>query len=502
MPEDRLIEVNNVTKKFPGVVALQDVSFDLKEGEVHALVGENGAGKSTLIKILSGAIQKTKGEVKFQGNTVSHNNPKNAMNLGIATIYQEFNLIPYLDVAENIYMGKFPIKNKITKSINKSEIYQKTEELFNTLEVDIKPDSLIKDLGVAQQQMVEIAKALSIDAKVYIMDEPTAALSGKEIDELLRVVNKLKNNGTGILYISHRLEEVFEIADRVTVLRDGKKIGTNNVDDVDKDDLIKMMVGTDLGNIFPDMTNRTFSEQKTALEVQNLTKEGIFKDININVKKGEIVGIGGLVGSKRTEVARAIFGADSYDEGNITLNDSEINHGDPFNSVKKGLCYLPEDRKELGLVLISSVKDNIALPSIPFNSKLGIVNDSFFESKVQEYVDKLNIRTPNIQQECKSLSGGNQQKVVIAKWLVTECDVFIFDEPTRGIDIGAKQEIYGLIKELANQGAAVIMISSELPEIVNLPDRVYVMRNGSIVQELDREKATKERILSYAFMED
>jgi len=502
LPEDRLIEVNNVTKKFPGVVALQDVSFDLKEGEVHALVGENGAGKSTLIKILSGAIQKTKGEVKFQGNTVSHNNPKNAMNLGIATIYQEFNLIPYLDVAENIYMGKFPIKNKITKSINKSEIYQKTEELFNTLEVDIKPDSLIKDLGVAQQQMVEIAKALSIDAKVYIMDEPTAALSGKEIDELLRVVNKLKNNGTGILYISHRLEEVFEIADRVTVLRDGKKIGTNNVDDVDKDDLIKMMVGTDLGNIFPDMTNRTFSEQKTALEVQNLTKEGIFKDININVKKGEIVGIGGLVGSKRTEVARAIFGADSYDEGNITLNDSEINHGDPFNSVKKGLCYLPEDRKELGLVLISSVKDNIALPSIPFNSKLGIVNDSFFESKVQEYVDKLNIRTPNIQQECKSLSGGNQQKVVIAKWLVTECDVFIFDEPTRGIDIGAKQEIYGLIKELANQGAAVIMISSELPEIVNLPDRVYVMRNGSIVQELDREKATKERILSYAFMED
>lgn len=498
--EGFILKVEGITKRFPGVLALDNISFDLKPGEVHVLLGENGAGKSTLIKILSGAYKYDKGKIFIDGKEEKFNNTQHAMELGIATCYQEFNLIPYLSVAENMFLGRFPkFKNNIVPVIDKLKMQKESQKVVDSMGINLDVKKSVNKLGVAQKQMVEIAKSLLMNAKIYILDEPTAVLGKNEIDELFRVINSLKLKGCGIIYISHRLEELPIIGDRVTVLRDGKKISTNQIKNTTVDKLIEMMVGVRIENIFPKV-NTTISRE--LLRVENLCKEEIFKDININVKAGEIVGIAGLVGSKRTEVARSIFGADKISSGKIFFDGEEVKITAPRKAVSIGICYLPEDRKELGLVLGMSVKDNISLPSVSKHTKGLVINDNILKTTATAFVKKLGIKTPSLQQKVKNLSGGNQQKIVIAKWLASGCKVFIFDEPTRGIDVKAKIEVYNLMNDIIKKGAGIIMISSEMIEIVNMCDRAYVMSNGKIRVELLKEKLSQENILKYEFYTD
>ncbi len=493
-----LIETKGVWKRFPGVVALENIDFELRSGEVHVLLGENGAGKSTLIKILSGAYCMDEGKLFINGKETVLSNTQQAIHLGIATCYQEFNLIPYLTVAENIYLGRFPLKSgSPIPLINKKKMVREAENIIKTMDVDLNPLAIVNTLGVAQQQMVEIAKSLSMNAKIYIMDEPTAVLSNKELDELFKVINKLRDSGAGIIYISHRLEELPVIGDRVTVMRDGKKIGTTDIKGVSIENLIEMMVGRTLEQTFPKID---VPVGKELLRTESISRGNIFKDINIKLHAGEIVGIAGLVGSKRTEVVRAIFGADKISSGKIYIDSRCIRLSHPKVAVKNGISLLPEDRKQQGLVLIHSVKDNITLPSIKTYCRSKVINELKVQSKAKEYVEKLDIKTPSIMQKTKNLSGGNQQKVVIAKWLASGCKIFLFDEPTRGIDVGAKSEVYMLMMEIIRQGGGIIMVSSEMPEVVNMCNRVYVMHQGRICAHLVKEKISQENILRYALM--
>ncbi|MEN3189078.1 MAG: sugar ABC transporter ATP-binding protein [Atribacterota bacterium] len=491
--EENILKFENLTKRFPGVLALDNVSFSIKRGEVHALVGENGAGKSTLIKIVTGVYQRTSGEVIFDGKPVHFLTPHEALQNGIAAIYQEFNLIPALTVAENIFMGHhFTRRNFL---VDWGKMREEARKLMEFLNVDIDVDAIVRDLGVAKKQVVEIAKALSLNARVLIMDEPTATLAQREIEGLFRIIRFLKEKGVTVIYISHRLEEIYEVCDRVTVLRDGRYVGTHNVGEVEVDDIIRMMVGKDVVEKFPRVTHRVGEE---VLRVEGLTRHGVLENISFSVRRGEILGIAGMVGSGRTELLRAIYGLDPVDGGRIYVKGKEVRIHSPLEAINHGIALLPEERKTQGLVLLLSVLDNLGLPLLPSLSQRGFVDDRKLTTVAQRMVNHMNIKTPSLAQKTMYLSGGNQQKVVLGKWFARNCDIYLFDEPTRGIDVGAKIEIYHLMNTLIERGSAIVMVSSELPEVLAMSDRILVMREGRVMGQLLREEATKEAILQLA----
>ncbi|HAM6182088.1 TPA: sugar ABC transporter ATP-binding protein [Escherichia coli] len=497
---ETFLQMKHITKRFPGVLALNDVQFTLRRGEVHALLGENGAGKSTLMKILSGVYQPDEGEIIFEDKPVSFSDPLSAQNVGITIIHQEFNLFPELTVEENIFIGReFCKKNRWR--LDEKQQRQATIEILQKLNLAIKPDTLVADLTVAQQQMVEIAKAISVNARILIMDEPTAALTETEIESLFRVTRLLKEQGTGIVYISHRLEELALIADRATVMRDGQYISTVDYECVKISDLIAMMVGRDLGNIYP--RREAMQQRIPVLEVNGLTRKGVLNDINFTLYRGEILGFAGLMGAGRTELARAIFGADSIDSGTLKLNGKETVIKDISDAIQQGISYLTEDRKKEGLVLNLSVERNIMLGNYPeYSDRFGNIDSRRCQQTSEEQVKALRIKTPNLEQAALNLSGGNQQKIIIARWVCKDTDILIFDEPTRGIDVGAKLEIYELMNRLVAKGKSIIMISSELPEVLGMCDRILVMRSGRITGELSAKEATQEKIMQYATLED
>ncbi|MEW9788147.1 sugar ABC transporter ATP-binding protein [Escherichia coli] len=497
---ETFLQMKHITKRFPGVLALNDVQFTLRRGEVHALLGENGAGKSTLMKILSGVYQPDEGEIIFEDKPVSFSDPLSAQNVGITIIHQEFNLFPELTVEENIFIGReFCKKNRWR--LDEKQQRQATIEILQKLNLAIKPDTLVADLTVAQQQMVEIAKAISVNARILIMDEPTAALTETEIESLFRVTRLLKEQGTGIVYISHRLEELALIADRATVMRDGQYISTVDYECVKISDLIAMMVGRDLGNIYP--RREALQQRIPVLEVNGLTRKGVLNDINFTLYRGEILGFAGLMGAGRTELARAIFGADSIDSGTLKLNGKETVIKDISDAIQQGISYLTEDRKKEGLALNLSVERNIMLGNYPeYSDRFGNIDSRRCQQTSEEQVKALRIKTPNLEQATLNLSGGNQQKIIIARWVCKDTDILIFDEPTRGIDVGAKLEIYELMNRLVAKGKSIIMISSELPEVLGMCDRILVMRSGRITGELSAKEATQEKIMQYATLED
>lgn len=497
---ETFLQMSHITKRFPGVLALSNVDFSLRRGEVHALLGENGAGKSTLMKILSGVYQPDEGNIVFEDQPVSFSSPLSAQQAGITIIHQEFNLFPELTVEENIFIGREFCKNNRWR-LDEKQQRQAATEILQKLNLNISPDTLVADLTVAQQQMVEIAKAISVNAKILIMDEPTAALTETEIESLFQVTRLLKSQGTGIVYISHRLEELALIADRATVMRDGQYIDTVDYDAVNISDLIAMMVGRDLGNIYP--RREAQAHLTPVLEVSGLTRKGVLNNIDFTLYRGEILGFAGLMGAGRTELARAIFGADPIDAGTIKLNGNVTVIKDIPDAIKQGISYLTEDRKKEGLALGLSVERNIMLGNYPeYSDRYGNVDSKRCQSTSQEQVSALRIKTPHLEQAALNLSGGNQQKIIIARWVCKDTDILIFDEPTRGIDVGAKLEIYELMNRLVAKGKSIIMISSELPEVLGMCDRILVMRNGRITGELTSDDATQEKIMQYATLED
>lgn len=495
--ENDLIQMKGIEKSFPGVKALDKCEFNLKKGEVHALVGENGAGKSTLMKVLTGVHTEDAGEIIHKGKKVKINNPKKAQDLGISIIYQELNLMPHLTVAENVFIGREEKKNKIF--VDKKKLNKKTQDFLDMLNINLDPKAKVNDLTVAKQQMVEIIKALSYKSEVLIMDEPTAALTDTEIEDLFRIVKRLRKDGVGIIYISHRLEELKQITDRITVMRNGKYIDTVNTKEAEIDDIIQMMVGRE---VYETSNNKTIKNtNEVILEVKNLKREGVFRDISFKLKKGEILGMSGLVGAGRTEVARAIFGADKIDAGEIYVHGKKVDIDSPSKSVEVGIGYLSEDRKRYGLALGRDVATNIVLSNMgEYTNKFGFMKENKINKFAQNQVEQLRIKTPSLKQDVKNLSGGNQQKVVIGKWLNRDSEILIFDEPTRGIDVGAKNEIYKLLNNLVEEGKSIIMISSELPEILRMSHRILVMCEGDLTGKLNIEEATKEKIMKFATM--
>jgi ribose transport system ATP-binding protein len=496
MTDGPVLEMRHIRKTFPGVVALDDVDFELRRGEVHILLGENGAGKSTLMKILSGAYQKSDGQIVLDGAEVEIKNPKHAQTLGISTIYQEFNLISHLPIGENIFLGREPVR--FGGLIDQGAILLEAKKALNGLGLALDPRRLVKDLRVAEQQMVEVAKALSLDARILIMDEPTAALTEHEISELFDTIRRLKKNGVAIVYISHRMEELFEIGDRVTVLRDGRSVGTYDVREMSKSELIRLMVNRELTELFPKVHTTRGPE---VLRVEGLCTKSGLKDISFSLHKGEVLGVAGLLGAGRTELARAIFGLDKISSGSIYVNGVAQKMSSPRAAIKSGIGFLTEDRKSQGLVLPLSVERNLCLSSVDKFSRWGIMNSREERKEAGRYVEDLRIKTPSLDQKVVFLSGGNQQKVVLSKWLCSQAEVFIFDEPTRGVDVGAKAEIYQLMNRLTASGVAIMMISSELLEVLGMSDRVMVMRGGRIAGEFSDGEYTQERILQCALGE-
>ncbi|SIR52765.1 sugar ABC transporter ATP-binding protein [Halanaerobium kushneri] len=493
MAKQKVLEMKNITKTFPGVKALDKVNFSLEKGEVHALLGENGAGKSTLMKVLNGIHKRDEGEIIVKGEPVEFENTKEAQNAGLAIIHQELELIPYLNVAENIFLGR---EERNGVFINYKKLYQQTEEVLDLLGVNIDPRAQIKDLNIGSQQMVEIAKAVSQDADILVMDEPTSSLTNQEIEILFELIERLKEQEIAIVYISHRLEEVFEICDRVTVLRDGQFVGEVKTSETNEDELIKMMVGRTIEDRFPEMN---FAPADEILRVKNLSVPDQIVNASFSLKKGEILGIAGLMGSGRTELAKAIFGVFKEKTGEIFYRGNRLKINSPADAIDNGIYYLSEDRKEEGLILGLSVADNISISVLKTILNANTFIDSAAEKELAEkYIKDLNIKTPSEKQLVKNLSGGNQQKVVISKLLSTRPEVVIFDEPTRGIDVGAKREIYNLMQDLIDEGVAVILISSELPEILNLSNRILVMHEKEIMGELDAAEADQEAIMKLA----
>lgn len=498
MPET-ILEMKNIDKRFSGVHALKSVSFDLRAGEVHALMGENGAGKSTLMKVLTGIHTMDDGEITLFGNKVKFTDISQSQQAGISMIHQELNMMNHLTVAQNIYIGREPlIKNFY---IDDKKMEEDAKKLFDKIGVDIDPSVTLGTLTVGKQQMVEIAKAVSHDSKLLILDEPTAALTQTEVDELFAIMNDLRDKGIGMIYISHRMDEINRISDRITVMRDGEYVGTLNTKETTKDEIVKMMVGRVVYGDKKEVSNVP-DNAPVVLEVKNLCSGNTIKNVSFKLKKGEILGFSGLMGAGRTEVARAIFGADRYDSGEIFINGKKVAINEPFTAVKHGICYLSEDRKQYGLMLNKSISENTVLSSLDKFIKFGWINDKKIARESKKYNEKLRTKTPSMEQLLKNLSGGNQQKVIIARWLMKDSDIFIFDEPTRGIDIGAKSEIYDLIEDLAANGKSIIMISSELSEVQRLSDRVVVMCEGRITTELDIADATQEEIMKYATMRE
>lgn len=488
-----IVELENVSKSFPGVKALDDVTFNLKSGEVLALLGENGAGKSTLMKILSGVYTKDSGVMKIFGEEVEDMDPVKAQELGVAIIHQELNMCNHLTVAENIFLGREIIKRGV---LAEKEMNHEAKKILDRLNVDIDPNTLVGDLSVSKQQMVEIAKALSTNAKILIMDEPTSALTSNEIEELFKIINKLKSEGHGIVYISHRLEELAHIVDRVMILRDGQYITSLNYKDTNLDEIISYMVGREITEKFPRIETK---RGKKILEVENLNSGKDVRDISFSLYEGEIVGISGLVGAGRTETTRVLFGVDPKDSGKVYIDGKEVEIKKPMDSINAGMVLVPEDRKKDGLCTKLSIKDNISLPNLDLlSSKLGVINRKKEQDLTEKTVKDLDIRLANVDSDAEGLSGGNQQKIVVGKWLARNSKVVMFDEPTRGIDVAAKVEIYNLMNELKRNGIGVLFVSSELPEILGMSDRILVMADGKITKELDIEDATQDKILRYA----
>lgn len=490
-----ILKVAGISKGFPGVQALKDVHLEVYPGEVLVLVGENGAGKSTLMKILSGIYAKDEGTITFRGEEVELTSPLQAQQLGVTIIHQEMNLMPDLTVAQNIYIGREP---KIGPFLSEAQLNRQTVELLDRLGIDLDPRQLVGELTVAKQQMVEIAKALSFDAKVLIMDEPTSALTDSEVETLFVLISQLRERGTGIVYISHRMDELRRLADRVTVLRDGSYIGSLEKSQISIPKIIEMMVGRHIDE-GARPTAREHLGDPVVLDVAGLSTRSLLKDVSFQLHKGEILGFAGLMGAGRTETARAIIGADARDGGTVTIGGRPARIRQPADAVRLGVGYLSEDRKLLGLMLEQSVTFNTVIASLSsYANAIGWMRDGKAKTQTKEYVKTLRVKTPSVNQMVKLLSGGNQQKVVIAKWLLRDCDILIFDEPTRGIDVGAKEEIYRLMHQLAADGKSIIVISSELPEILRVANRIVVMANGRITGTLRNEDASQEKIMQLA----
>jgi ABC-type sugar transport system ATPase subunit len=490
-----MLSMRGIYKSFDGTQALSGVDFSAERGEVHAIVGENGAGKSTLMKVLSGAILRDAGEILLDGVAADARTPLAAHRLGIRAVYQEFSLVPHLSVAENILLGQMPAA-RLPGCVDWTQAYRRAEEILASIGfVGIDVRKVVRRMSVSHQQMVEIAKAVAVRPRILILDEPSAVLSQEELERLFALVRQLKQEGTLILYISHRLDEVYEIAERITVLKDGQLVGTVRPQEADQNQLIRMMVGRSLGEVFP---SRHPPTDEIALEVMDLTRAGSFSDISFALHRGEVLGMSGLVGSGRTQMARCIFGAEPFDSGAIRLGGRPIRPRSPHDAVREGIALLTEDRKRDGLVMHCTIRDNVSMASYEKLSRLGVINRRAQEASVQQKVRELDIRPPLVDRLARQLSGGNQQKLVLAKWLMTQARVLILDEPTRGVDVATKVEIYQLISDLAADGIGILLISSELPEILGLSDRALVMREGRVVGEFTRAQASEERLLAAA----
>ena len=487
-----LLELKRITKQFSGVKALKGVSLSLKKGTVHALMGENGAGKSTLMKIISGIYSPDEGEIHIRGEKVVISSPVKALEYGITMIHQELTPVPEMTVAENIFLGREPSRFGL---VDFKEMHNRTLELFKSIGIQIDPKTKMKDLKVSDIQLVEIAKALSFDADVIIMDEPTSAITDREVEQLFKVIADLKEKGKGIIYISHKMNEIFKISDEITVMRDGEYISTKAAKDTSNKELISMMVGRELTDIFPKLN---LEPGEVILEVSNLSKEGEFHDINFQIKRGEIIGVAGLMGSGRTEVMQTIFGMTKPDSGEIKFDGQKVNIQNPMHAIRLGIAFVTEDRKKQGLNLPSSISHNITISSLDEVSTSGFINANKEKQIVDEYIEKLRIKTSNRDKWVQYLSGGNQQKVVLAKWLMTKPKILILDEPTRGIDVGAKFEIYKLMHQLATDGYTIIMVSSELPEILGMSHRILVFHERKLAGELMGKEATQELIMELA----
>jgi ribose transport system ATP-binding protein len=487
-----ILKLENITKTFPGVTALNHVTLDLLEGEIHALVGENGAGKSTLIKTCAGADIPDSGKIIIEGNEYSAMTPKFAEECGIAVIYQEFNLIEQLSVAENIFLGS-EIKKGII--VEKKAMAAKSQELLEELSIAIDPNTLVKDLTVGYQQMVEIAKAFARNAKILIMDEPSAPLTNAEVENMFELVDKLKAKGVSIIYISHRLEEIFRLSDRVTVLRDGKEIKTMETCSTNIDELVKLMVGREFKETYP-LRKNTIKEE-TLLEVKHLCGNGL-KDVSFNLKRGEILGLAGLIGAGRTELAELIFGSKNKTSGQIIFKGEEISPQTPKEAIDYGIALIPEDRKRQGAVLPMSIRENVSMACIEKISRFFVANVKKDKAIANKFQESLQIKTPSFEQKVMNLSGGNQQKVVVAKWLAANSELIILDEPTRGIDVGAKYEIYKIMNSLVESEKTIIMISSDMPELMGMADRIIVLAEGRVSGEIKKDEFDQELIMSYA----
>ncbi|MGW5735063.1 MULTISPECIES: sugar ABC transporter ATP-binding protein [Streptomyces] len=493
MREPPVLAVQGLSKSFGAVRALHDVSLELYAGEAHALAGENGAGKSTLIKTLAGVHRPDAGALSLDGSPVVFNGPKDARDAGVAVIYQEPTLFPDLSVAENIFMGRQPRRS--LGRVDHKAVHAAAQALFERLGVDLDPEQPARGLSIADQQIVEIAKALSFDARVLIMDEPTAALTGSEVARLFGVVRTLREQGAAVLFISHRLEEIFELCQRVTTLRDGGLIASEPLEGLTEDDLVRRMVGRDLDELYPKQDTRV---GEIALSVRRLTREGVFTDVSFDVRRGEIVGLAGLVGAGRSEVARAVFGVDRWDAGTVEVQGKALINGAPSTAMAAGLALVPEDRRAQGLVMDMSIERNIGLTGLRTTVRAGLMDRGAERSRSLDWAVRLQVKYARIADAVGTLSGGNQQKVVLAKWLATRPQVLIVDEPTRGIDVGTKAEVHRLLSELAADGVAVLMISSDLPEILGMADRVLVMHEGRLTAEIPRARATEESVMAAA----
>ena len=493
---DILLEMKNIQKFFPGVHALDNACLDVRYGEVHALIGENGAGKSTLMKVLNGIYKKDSGEIIYKGEEIELNGPLDAQKRGIGMIHQELNLMPHLTVAENIYIGKEPMVGGMF--LDQKKANQAAKELLASMHLDIDPTLPVKKLTVAKQQMIEIAKALNNNSELFVMDEPTSPLTDTEIEELFRFIRQLRAEGHSIIYISHRLEELWRISDRITVMRDGQYVGTVNTAEVNRQEIISMMVGRVIYEE-PKQCSTVPQDAPVVLEAKHLIAPNV-KDVSFQLRKGEILGFAGLVGAGRTETMRALFGADMRVSGEVFVKGHKVEIHSPSDAVHCGIGYLSEDRKAFGVATGLSVRDNCVMADLENYCAGPIVNDKKIDTIAQEYIQKISIKTPSLRQLVRNLSGGNQQKIVIAKWLIKKCDVLIFDEPTRGIDVGAKSEIYKLMNLLVEDGKSIIMISSEMPELLRMSDRIIVMSEGAITGELDICDATQTSVMTFATM--
>ncbi|EGK07417.1 sugar ABC transporter ATP-binding protein [Kroppenstedtia eburnea] len=489
-----LLEMTQIQKSFSGVQVLTDAGFSLDRGEVHALMGENGAGKSTLMKILGGIYRKDGGRVMVSGVERDISNPREATGLGIAMIHQELNLIPHLSVMENLFLGREFVFGR-TGWIRWNRMKAEAKKWLEQLEMDLDPSVQTGDLSVGQQQMVEIAKALSLEAKILVLDEPTAALTNREIESLFNVIRSLKKQGVGMIYISHRMEEIFEICDRITVMRDGETVGTRISSETDMNELVRMMVGREIKNRYP---RNPVPPGEERLSVEGLTRKGEVKDVTFSIRQGEIVGLAGLMGAGRTETADLLFGIRKPDGGTIRIDGQEVRIRRPEDAIRHGIAYVTEDRKQEGLVLPLSVRENLSLPNLPSLSSWGVIHRQKEARLTEETVKTLSVKTSGPEQEIRTLSGGNQQKVVIGKWLATSPRVLILDEPTRGVDIGAKEEIYRLMDRLAREGLAILLISSDLPEVLGMSDRVLVMHEGRVTGRFEKGEATQENVMRAA----